>query len=244
MTDATPGKLYGLGVGPGDPELISMKSYRLLRESQVVAYPTGRAGGGNALSIVEPHLRDDHIMLPMMYPATAGKVADSPEYPQLMTDFYDDTANEIADHLDAGRNVALICQGDPFFYGSYMYWHARLAEKYDTTVVPGISSVMTGPIVLGKPLCHRTDTVTVIPATLSEDEIERRLRAADSAVLMKLGRTLPKVRRVLEKIGRLDQAWLVERATMDGERVIPMTDDTVEKAGYFSICVIPCATPV
>ena len=244
MNDITPGKLYGLGVGPGDPELISMKSYRLLRASQVVAYPTGRTGGGNALSIVESHLRDDQILLPMMYPATAGEVADSVEYPQLMTNFYDDTSNEIATHLDKGRNVALICQGDPFFYGSYMYWHARLSEKYDTTVVPGISSVMTGPAVLGKPLCHRTDTVTVIPATLSENEIERRILAADSAVLMKLGRTLPKVRRVLERTGRLDQAWLVERATMEGERVIPMTDDTVEEAGYFSICVIPCKTPV
>lgn len=244
MITNTPGKLYGLGVGPGDPELISMKSYRLLRAASVVAYPTGREGGGNALSIVEPHLRDDHIMLPMMYPATAGKVADSPEYPQLMTDFYDETAGEIAAHLDAGRDVALICQGDPFFYGSYMYWHARLAENYETIVVPGISSVMTGPVVLGKPLCHRTDTVTVIPATLSEEEIEARLAVADSAVLMKLGRTLPKVRRVLSRLGRLDQAWLVERATMDGERIVPMTDESVEKAGYFSIVVIPCKTPV
>ncbi|MEO0619817.1 MAG: precorrin-2 C(20)-methyltransferase [Pseudomonadota bacterium] len=238
------GKLYGLGVGPGDPELISLKSYRLLRAADVVAYPTGREGGGNALSIVQPHLRDDHILVPMMYPATAGPVADSADYPDLMSKFYDDTAEELATHLEAGRDVALICQGDPFFYGSYMYWHARLAERYDTTVVPGISSVMTGPIVLGKPLCHRTDTVTVIPATLEETEIERRLAAADSAVLMKLGRTLPKVRRVLDRVGRLDDAWLVERATMDGERVTPMRDEAVATAGYFSICVLPCKTPV
>ncbi|MEL7543865.1 MAG: precorrin-2 C(20)-methyltransferase [Pseudomonadota bacterium] len=238
------GKLYGLGVGPGDPELISLKAYRLLREAHVVAYPTGREGGGNALSIVQPHLHDDHVLVPMTYPATAGPVADSADYPALMSTFYDETSDELAAHLEAGRDVALICQGDPFFYGSYMYWHARLAERFDTTVVPGISSVMTGPVVLGKPLCHRTDTVTVIPATLDEAEIERRLTVADSAVLMKLGRTLPKVRRVLERVGRLDDAWLVERATMDGERVTPMRDDAVEDAGYFSICVLPCKTPV
>lgn len=239
-----PGKLYGLGVGPGDPELVSLKAFRLLQESAVVAYATGRADGGHALSAVKPHLRDDHILLPMTYPATAGKVADSPEYPQLMRDYYDGTSAEIAAHLDANRNVALICLGDPFFYGSYMYWHARLAEKYETLVVPGISSVMAGPAALGKPLCHRTDTVTVIPATLSEGDIEARLKVADSAVLMKLGRTLPKVRRVLQRLDRLDRAWLVERATMDGERIIPMTDNTVEDTGYFSIVVIPCATPV
>ncbi|MGI9386749.1 MAG: precorrin-2 C(20)-methyltransferase [Methyloligellaceae bacterium] len=239
-----PGRLYGLGVGPGDPELISMKAFRLLQESDVVAYPTGRDDGGYALAAVDPHLRDDHILLPMKYPATAGAIADSPDYPQLMQDYYDATSDQISTHLDADRDVALICLGDPFFYGSYMYWHSRLAEKYETTVVPGISSVMAGPASLDKPLCHRTDTMTVIPATLPEEDIETRLRAADSAVLMKLGRTLPKVRRVLDRIGRLDQAWLVERATMDDERIVPMTDDTVEKAGYFSIIVIPCATPV
>lgn len=239
-----PGKLYGLGVGPGDPELVSLKAFRLLQEAGVIAYATGRTDGGHALSAVKPHIREDHILLPMVYPATAGKVADSPEYPKLMRDYYDDTSAQIAAHLDANRNVALICLGDPFFYGSYMYWHTRLAEKYETTVVPGISSVMAAPAALEKPLCHRTDTVTVIPATLPEDEIESRLAEADSAVLMKLGRTLPKVRRVLARLGRLNQAWLVERATMDGERIIPMTDDRVEEAGYFSVVVIPCAKPV
>jgi len=238
------GKLYGLGVGPGDPELISLKAFRLLREAAVVAYPTGREDGGNALAVVKPHLRDDHILMAMTYPATAGTVADSPEYPQLMEGFYDETSSEISAHLDAGRDVALVCLGDPFFYGSYMYWHARLGEKYDTVVVPGISSVMAGPVALGKPLCHRTDTVTIIPATLPEQDIEARLAVADSAVLMKLGRTLPKVRRVLKRLGRLDQAWLVERATMEGERVIAMSDETVETAGYFSVVVIPCRTPV
>ncbi len=237
------GELYGLGVGPGDPELISLKALRLLQSADVVAYPTGRADGGNAISIVEPHLRPGQERLAMVYPTTAGPVADSPSYPKLMKAFYDETAAQIADRLDAGKDVALICQGDPFLYGSYMYWHARLSERYRTTVVPGISSVVAGPVALGKPLCHRTDTVTIIPATLPEAEIETRLAAADSAIVMKLGRTLPKVRRVLDRLGLMERAYLVERATMDGEAIFPLADSEVETAGYFSIVVIPCTKP-
>lgn len=238
-----PGKLYGLGVGPGDPELITVKALRLLQSAHVVAYPTGRSEGGNAIDIVERYLKPEQIRLAMIYPATAGPVADSAAYPGLMSGYYDDTSDEVATHLEAGRDVAIICQGDPFFYGSYMYWHARLAERFETTVVPGISSVMAGPVQLGRPLCHRNDVVSVIPATAPEEVIEARLKLPGSAVIMKLGRTLPKIKRVLERIGRLQGAYLVERATMSGERIISLAEIGDEKPGYFSIIVIPCETP-
>ena len=237
------GKLYGLGVGPGDPELITVKALRLLQAVRVVAYPTGRAEGGNAIDIVAQYLKPEQIRLAMTYPATAGPVADSAAYPELMSGYYDQTSEDVAAHLEAGRDVAIICQGDPFFYGSYMYWHARLAERFETTVVPGISSVMAGPVQLGRPLCHRNDVVSVIPATADEAVLEARLRLPGSAVIMKLGRTLPKVRRVLERIGRLEGAYLVERATMSGERILPLAGLGDEKPGYFSIVVIPCETP-
>lgn len=238
------GKLYGLGVGPGDPELITLKALRYLQAAQVVAYPAARADGGNARAIVETYLKEDQLMMPLIYPATAGPVADSEEYPALIQDFFNESAEEVAAHLDDGKDVAIICLGDPFFFGSYMYWHARLAERYETIVVPGISSVMASPIMLGKPLCHREDTVTVIPATLPEEEIEARLRDGHPAVLMKLGRTMKKVRRVLARLDMLDRAYLVERATQENQRILPMTDDAVETAGYFSVVVIPCPQPV
>lgn len=237
------GRLFGLGVGPGDPELITVKALRLLREADVIAYPTGKAVGGNSIGIVDGYLRPEQIRLPMLYPATAGPVADSTEYLGIMKGYYDATSVELAAHLDADRDVAVICQGDPFFYGSYMYWHARLADRYETIVVPGISSVMAGPVVLGMPLCHRNDVVTVIPATASEDEIERRLRQPGPAVIMKLGRTLPKVKRVLERTGRVAGAYVVERATMAGERILSLAEAEDERPGYFSIIVIPCETP-
>lgn len=239
------GTLYGLGVGPGDPELITIKALRYLESCPVVAYPTGRpGGGGHALSVVEPYLKEHQILMPLLYPATAGPVADTEEYPGLIQAFFDESAEAVAVHLAAGRDVAFICLGDPFFYGSFMYWHTRLADRFDTIVVPGISSVMAAPVMLGKPLCHREDVVQVIPATLSEDEIEERLREREPAVVMKLGRTLGKVRRVLSKLDLLDEAFLVERATQGAQRILPMSDDAVETAGYFSVIVIPCKTPV
>lgn len=239
------GTLYGLGVGPGDPELITVKALRFLQSCEVVAYPTGKpGGGGHALSVIEPYIKDDQILMPLLYPATAGPIADSEEYPGLIQDFFDRSAEEVAEHLEAERDVAFICLGDPFFYGSYMYWHARLADRYETVVVPGISSVMAAPVMLGKPLCHREDVVRVIPATLPEEEIEARLSERQPAVIMKLGRTVGKVRRVLERLGMLEEAYLVERATQGEQRILPMSDDAVETAGYFSVVVIPCKTPV
>lgn len=232
------GTLYGLGVGPGDPELITLKALRHLQAAEVVAYATGGRTKGYAFSTVAPHLRPDQELLEIVYPVTAGPEADAPDYESRMQAFYDATAEGIAHHLDAGRDVALICQGDPLFYGSYIYWHLRLCERYETVIVPGISSMMAGPAALARPLCHLKDVVMVVPATLSEEKIANRLREADAAVIMKLGRTLPKVRRALAAIGRLEDAYLVEHATLGDQRVLPLADDACEGAGYFSIAVL------
>ena len=239
----TTGRLFGLGVGPGDPDLITLKALKLLKAADVVAYPTGKADGGNARAAVAPHINGKQELLPLLYPTTAGPLADAPSYPQLMRDFYESTSQEIADRLEAGKDVALICLGDPFFYGSYMYWHARLAERFETVVVPGVSSVMAAPIAMDRPLCHRSDVVTVLPATLPEDELEARLGAADVAVIMKLGRTFPKVRRTLDRLGLLDRAVYVERASMDGERILPVRNVEPDETDYFSVIIIPCDAP-
>ncbi len=234
------GRLFGLGIGPGDPELMTLKAHRLLQAADVVAYPTGKASGGNARTTIDPHLRPGQELLPMRYPATAGAIADGPDYLQLIRDFYDETAGKIADYLDQGRDVAIVCLGDPFFYGSYIYWHIRLADRYETVVVPGVSSVMAAPAQLGLPLCHRNDVVAVLPGTLPEDELERRLRNAEVAVIMKLGRTLPKVRRVLERLDLLDRSHYVERATMENQRILSPRDVDPDDTDYFSVIVVPC----
>ncbi|GAA6212873.1 precorrin-2 C(20)-methyltransferase [Hyphomicrobiales bacterium 4NK60-0047b] len=243
-TENPKGQLFGLGVGPGDPELVTMKAVKLLAQSDVVAFPTAKASGGNARKTVEPYITENHELLPLIYPVTAGPVADTSAYLPLMNKFYDETAEEIAKILDKGKNVSIICAGDPFVFGSYMYWHARLSTRYDVTVVPGISSILAAPVQLGMPLCHREDPVSILPATLSEEELVERLTQCGSAVIMKLGRTFPKVVRALEKANMIDNAYYVERATMEKERIFPVKDVNPNDVAYFSVIVIPCEKPV
>lgn len=239
----TPGQLYGLGVGPGDPDLVTIKAVKLLEKAHIVAFPSAKSIGSNAKRTIEPYIKDHHQLLPLIYPVTAGPVADTKTYLPLMKSFYDQTAAEIKSYLVAGKNVAIICAGDPFVFGSYMYWHARLAKEFETIVVPGISSILAAPVQLGMPLCHRDDVVSVIPATLSEPALIDRLNQCGSAVIMKLGRTFPKVVRALEQTNLLEQAYYVERATMQNERILPVKDVKPNDVAYFSVIVIPCETP-
>ncbi len=242
-TNNQPGELFGLGVGPGDPELITVKALKCLERSEVVAFPTATGNRSNAKATVTPYLTDKHHLLPLTYPVTAGPVADTTAYQPMLKKFYDDTADEIAALLQSGKNVSIICAGDPFVFGSYMYWHARLAGRFKTTVVPGISSILAAPVQLGMPLCHREDVVSVLPATLSEDELARRLQDCGSAVIMKLGRTFPKVVRALARADLLEKAYYVERATMDRQRILKVTEVSAGDVAYFSVIVIPCETP-
>ncbi len=234
-----PGRFYGIGLGPGDPELLTLKALRLLGEADIVAYPTARAGQGQALAIVAPHLRPDQGLLPLVYPVTAGPEADAPDYRARLTRFYEETSAEIAGHLRQGRTVALVCTGDPFFYGSFVYWYGRLAPRFDTLVVPGVSSALAAPVVAGTPLCLQTDVTTIIPGTLPEDEIRARLKQSDAAVIMKLGRSFAKVRAALEATSRLGRAIYVERATMAEQRIRPAAEVAAEEVPYFSIIIVP-----
>ncbi|MBB5190963.1 precorrin-2/cobalt-factor-2 C20-methyltransferase [Silvimonas terrae] len=233
------GRLLGLGVGPGDPELITLKALRLLQSAPVVAYFVAKGKRGNAFGIIEHHLTAAQERLPLVYPVTTETLAPPLDYETLIAGFYDDVAQALAAHLDAGRDVAVICEGDPFFYGSYMYLHDRLAGHYEAEVVPGVCSMLGGAAVLGVPLVYRNQSLSVLSGVLPEDELTRRLADAEAAVIMKLGRNFDKVRRVLTNLGLADRALYVERATMANQRIVPLAEVDPMASPYFSLLVVP-----
>ncbi|MBG4729168.1 precorrin-2 C(20)-methyltransferase [Pseudomonas aeruginosa] len=239
MMSVVKGRLLGLGVGPGDPELITLKARRLLRAAPVVGYFVAKGKKGNAFGIIEAHLAQAQVRLPLVYPVTTEKLEPPLCYETIISDFYDTAAEQLAAHLDAGRDVAVICEGDPFFYGSYMYLHDRLAMRYESEVVPGVCSMLGGAAVLGAPLVYRNQSLSVLSGVLPEEELRRRLADADAAVVMKLGRNFDKVRRVLVELGLERRALYVERATMANQRIVPLERVEPMASPYFSLIVVP-----
>ena len=185
------GRLYGVGLGPGDPELITRKAARLIGEADVIAYHSGTHGRSIARSIAAELIPDGALEEPLVYPVTTGTTDHPGGYDGAIADFYDDCAGRLAAHLDAGRIVVVLCEGDPLFYGSYMYLHDRLSEQYAAEVVPGVTSFSAAAAAAAEPLVRRTDVLTILPGTLPEPELARRLADTDGAVIMKLGRTFP-----------------------------------------------------
>lgn len=235
---ALTGRLYGVGLGPGDPELVTVKTARLIGEADVIAYHAARHGRSIARSIALPYLKDGQVEELLLYPLTTETTDHPGGYQGALDDFYADCAERLAAHLDAGRTVVVLSEGDPLFYGSYMHLHKRLAHRYPTEVVPGVTSVSAASAVLGRPLVERDEVLTVLPGTLPADALAERLRGTDSAAVLKLGRTFGKVRQALAEAGRLDDAWYVERATMGAERVAPLKDVDAEGVPYFSLALL------
>jgi precorrin-2 C20-methyltransferase/precorrin-3B C17-methyltransferase len=233
------GRLFGVGVGPGDPELVTVKAARLIGEAQVVAYHAARHGRSNARAIAAAYLRPGQVEEALIYPVTTEGTDHPGGYQGAIDEFYAESAARLAVHLDAGRDVVVLAEGDPFFYGSYMHMHKRLADRYETTVVPGVTSVSAASAVLGRPLMERDEVLTVLPGTLPPDELAARITATDSAAIMKLGRTFDGVREALSRAGRLDDAWYVERATTDRQRVERLSDVDAESVPYFSLAMLP-----
>ncbi|MDN3297726.1 precorrin-2 C(20)-methyltransferase [Streptomyces ficellus] len=233
------GKLYGVGLGPGDPSLMTVRAVEVIASADVIAYHSARHGRSIARSIAAAHIREDHVEERLMYPLTVETTDHPGGYRGALNDFYEEASARLAAHLDAGRTVAVLAEGDPLFYGSYQHMHKRLAHRYETEVIPGVTSVSASAARLGKPLCEAEEILTIIPGTLPEEELTARLASTDSAVVMKLGRTFPAVRRALERAGRLEDAHYVERATMSGERTAALADVDPGTVPYFSVAVLP-----
>ncbi len=230
---AAKGRLFGLGVGPGDPELITLKALRLLKSAPVVAYHAAKGKKGNALTIVEEYLSPEQVLVPLIYPVTTEKLPAHMDYEQIVSDFYGEITDTIASHLDRGQDVAVIAEGDPFFYGSFMYIHDRLAGRYETQVVLGASAV------LGAPLVYRNQTLSVLSGVMGAEELKQRLADTGAAAIMKLGKNLDKVRAVLGDLGLMDRALYVERATMSNQRIVPLAEVDGDDCPYFSIILVP-----
>ncbi len=224
-----PGVLFGVGLGPGDPELITLKAARLIGAAQVVAWPA--APGAESLAraiaagLISPGVLELRVEVPMTAERAPAQAA------------YDAGAAEIGEVLAAGRDVVFLCEGDPLFYGSFMYLLSRLAGRFPVEVVPGVTSLSACAAQAGVPLAARNEQMAVLPAPLPEAELRRRIEASDSVAIMKLGRHLPKVRALLRDLGLEKRAIYVERATQAEEVICPLSEAPA-MAPYFSLILL------
>ncbi|HMJ16628.1 MAG TPA: precorrin-2 C(20)-methyltransferase [Polyangiaceae bacterium] len=234
----SPGTLFGVGVGPGDPELITVKAVRALREAPVVAFFAKRGGRGNAWTTAQHHIDPSAEQLGLVYPYTTEISPRDPEYVRALRAFYEESAQTIRERLARGLDVAVLCEGDPMFYGSFMYLHDRLKEQR-CRVIPGITSFAGCAASAGIPLVSTDRVFAVIPGTLPEQELEARLRNADAAAIIKLGRHYAKVRRVLDRLERTAQAVYFEHGTTEREVAMPLSEKQDDKSLYFALILVP-----
>ena len=228
------GRLYGIGVGPGDPELLTLKALRLLQAAPVVAYQSANDHESIARSIVAPYLTGKQIEVGFHFPRALD--------PEAAQELYAEAIKPIAAHLSAGRDVVVLCAGDPLFYGSFMYLFTRLADRFITEIVPGVSSPMGAAAAIGMPLCYRNDIFSVLSATLSVEVLTAQLVNADAVAIIKLRRHFDKVRQILSDLDLLDRAKYIERATAKDQKIISIEDVDPRDVPYFSMIIVPSKT--
>ena len=231
------GRIICCGLGPGNPDLISVRADREIRGATHVAYFRKKGRPGQARRIVEGMLANGVQEYPMEYPVTTELAVDSEDYVRLLAEFYDAWADRLA-RLARETDVVVLCEGDPFFYGSFMHLYSRLQGRAEIEVIAGIPGMAGCWNVMGQPIALGDDVMTVLMGTLSEAELERRAQNSDALVIMKTGRNLAKVRRALASAGRLDEAWLIERGTMPGERIARLRDVDTADCPYFAIVLV------
>jgi precorrin-2 C20-methyltransferase/precorrin-3B C17-methyltransferase len=236
-----PGILYGVGLGPGDPELVTVKAARLITNADVIAYHSARHGRSIARGIAEPYLRGGQIEEQLVYPVTTESTAHPGGYEGAINDFYEDAAARLMTHLEAGRDVVLLAEGDPLFFSSYMHMHKRISARYETQIVPGITSVSAASAAIGTPLVEGDDVLTVLPGTLPPDELADGLRGTNAAAIMKVSRHFAGIQDALKQAGRLDDAFYVERASHDEQRIAPVAEVDPNSVPYMAIVIVPGA---
>ena len=183
-------------------------------------------------------LRPDAFEIAMEYPVTTEIPLADPAYAAALSAFYAEVTDRLLDVANGGRDVVVLCEGDPFFYGSFMHLYTRLKDRVPVQVVPAITGMSAAWTATGIPVTWGDDVLCVLLGTMPEAELARRMADADAVVVMKVGRNLSKVRAALAAAGRLDRAWLVECASMAGQRVVPLAEAGDRTVPYFSICLL------
>lgn len=225
------GRLIGVGVGPGDPELLTLKAVRCLRDAPVIAYVSAQGRPSIARQIGAQHIPAGRKELNLALPMSS--------LPELADAAYDEGSSRISAELEHGRDVALLCEGDPMFYGSFAQLLSRVSEHYPTEIVPGVTSISAASAATRQPLVFRSASLVVVPATLPGESLAARLRIAEAAAILKLGRHIGKVRRVLAELGLLERAVYVEWASTERERWTQLADLETESAPYFALVLVP-----
>ncbi|WP_186416949.1 precorrin-2 C(20)-methyltransferase [Bosea sp. CS1GBMeth4] len=232
--------LYGVGLGPGDPDYMTVRARDVIREADRLVHFCKRGKRGNARVTADAVIAPDPAReIALAFPVTIEVPVEDEGYTGPIAAFYDEAAERLAGEMAQGRSVAVLCDGDPFFYGSFMHLWRRLAHRFPTEVVPGVTGMAGAWARADAPISWGDDVMTVVPGTLAEGELTRRLVDTDAAVIMKLGRNLPKVRRALQAAGLIERAIYVERATMAGQVVTRLADKSDDEAPYFSMILVP-----
>ncbi len=232
------GILHGVGLGPGDPELMSLRAHRLLGAARHVAYFRKAGRKGHALTIAEALLPRDAQHFAMEYPVTTEIPVKDPRYNALLAAFYEDCAAHLRGLVDAGEEVVVLCEGDPFFYGSFMHLYTRLSPVVPVQVTPGITGMSAAWTATDLPITWGDDVMTVLMGTLPEAQLTARMAEADALVIMKIGRNIDKVRSALRAAGKFDAAWLVEFASQQGQTVQRLSEAEGRVTPYFSIILV------
>lgn len=239
MTTAASGTLYGVGLGPGDPELITLKAARILAGAHVIAHFRKRGRPGHARRIASELLAPQAAEIAFEYPLTTEIHFSDSRYVDAMSVFYSDCASELASRLASGEDVALLCEGDPFFYGSFLHMYDRIKPAHPVVVVPGITGMSGCWTAAATPITYGDDVLSVIPGTLDRDALAAHLAKADAVVIMKVGQNLAKIRDALRDAQRYEHAVYVERGTMPGEKIVRLAELVDEAVPYFSIILVP-----
>lgn len=234
----TRGTVWGVGLGPGDPDLMSVRADRLLRGARHVAYFRKAGRTGRARHIIDGLLRPDVTEIPLDYPVTTEIPLTDPAYNRALSGFYAQSTARLRALADAGHDIVVACEGDPFFYGSFMHLHSRLIGHCPVQVVPAITGMSAAWTATGLPITWGDDVLMTLMGTLPEADLAAHMRQADALVVMKIGRHLDKVRRALRAAGRYDAAWLVEFASMAEQRVTRLAKADHRVTPYFSIVLV------
>lgn len=234
-----PGCLHGVGLGPGDPELLTVKAVKTVQSCRVIAFFAKNGHCGHARTIVDHWLKPDRIEVPLTYPVTVEIPFAHPDYTAALSAFYATASETLANHLASGEDVALLCEGDPLFYGSFMHIYVRLKDRFRVAICPGVTGMSGCWTAAGAPITWGDDVLTVLSGTLPREALLARLAQTDAVVIMKLGRNFAKVKAALDEAGLLERAIYVERGTMANEKILRLCEKTDEDAPYFSMIIVP-----